>query len=292
MEYNDLYDESPYVSKEVLRRGGIMNTMRATFLICATILASVFGITFYGYQQDQFVVSSNTNYVAIFDKKSKTINMCDKGNCTLITPNFPNLESHPGVTQGTGPQGSHTSQILNPQQGPVGPNGQRLLGSFPQPQQAPGNPQMMGQPQMAGGNPHMNPQMMQQMNPQMNPQMMQQMQQRSMMPQQMGNPQMMGQNQMGGNPQMNPQMMQQMQQRGMMPQQMGNPQVMRPQMVSGTPQAAQAQVTGGAPPAADDAATDDTATDDAAADDTKADDATQTDDAATPEEGNEEVAPV
>ena len=207
MEYDQLYDESPYTSKEVRSRGGIMNTIRATFLICATILTSVFAVIYYGYDQDQFVVTSNGNFVSIFDRKSRTLNVCDKGNCNLINPTF--ISPMPIGAQ---------------QQGVLGQVGQRLIGSFPQPQ-TPGNPQMMqhspGMPQQMGGNPQM-------------------MQQRGMMPQQMGgNPQMM-------NPQMNPQMMQQMQQRGMMPQQMpGNPQMVSTQMVNGMP-GLQAQTTGGA----------------------------------------------
>ena len=240
MEYDQLYDESPYTSKEVRSRGGIMNTIRATFLICATILTSVFAVIYYGYDQDQFVVTSNGNFVSIFDRKSRTLNICDKGNCNLINPTF--IAPMPIGAQ---------------QQGLLGQVGQRLIGSFPQ-SQTPGNPQMMqhspGMPQQMGGHPQMmhqrgmmphqmggNPQMM---NPQMNPQMMQQMQQRGMMPHQMGgNPQMMN-SQM--NPQMNPQMMQQMQQRGMMPQQMpGNPQMVSTQMVNGIP-GAQAQMTVGA----------------------------------------------
>lgn len=285
MEYDELYDESPYTSREALRRGGIMNIIRATFLICATILASVFAIIFYGYQQDQYVINSNGNFVSIFDRKSKTLNVCDKGNCNLITPTF---ESHPVMTQGFAPQGSLAPQVMNPQQGMPGQQpGSRILGSFPQQQGIQGNPQMMGQPQMINGNSQMmqqrgmmpqqgNPQMMGQMNPQM-------MQQRGMMPQQ-GNPQMMGQanSQMMG--QMTPQMMQQMQQRGMMPQQ-ANPQMMSPQMIRGTPQAAQAQMTGGIPQANQTPAADDANTDDTNADDTNAD-------ATTSDEGEEEAAPV
>lgn len=246
MEYEDLYDESPYTNKVVPRQGGMMSSIRATLLICATILASVFGITLYGYQQDQFVISSNANYVAIFDKKFKTLNMCDKGSCTLMAPNF---EVHTMV-QGMGPQGG------TPQQGPVGPNGQRIVGTFPQSQQMP-NPQMMPQ----GGMPQ------QMMNPQM-------MQQRGMMPQQMPNP-----------------MVQQMQQRGAAPQQMGNP-----QMIRGAPQPIQGQVTGGAPAnqATPAPTADATAAGDGASTDAADSDATTIDDAAAPasDDATEEPAPI
>jgi hypothetical protein len=315
MEYDKLYDESPYTSKEVRPRGGIMNTIRATFWICTTILVSVIAVTYYSFEQDQFVVTSSGNFVSIFDKKSRTINVCDKGNCNLITPTF----TTPAMM----------AQAANAQPGLLAQAGQRLLGSFPQPQ-GPGNPQ---QPQLVGGNPQMNPQMMQemqrrrmmpqqmggqQMNPQMNPQMMQEMERRRMMQQQMGgqqmnpqmNPQMMQEmerrrmmQQQQMNPQMmqqqqmNPQMMQEMQRRRMMQQQQmagGNPQQMNPQMISGVP-GAQAQLTAGAQVAApadkaadDTAAADDTKTDDTAADDTKTDD-TKADDTAAPEE---EAAPV
>lgn len=169
MEYDELYDESPYTSKgfkEVPRRGGTMPTIRATFLLCATILASVFAMLFYNYQQDQFVVSSNGAFVSIFDRQSKTINVCDKGNCNLLRPHF--VSPH-HVAPKVGPQG----QII--------------------PQMAGRHPQMMGQPPM--GNPQMMP-------PQMGrPQMMPpQMGQPQMMGAQMGRPPM-------GNPQMmNPQM--------------------------------------------------------------------------------------
>jgi hypothetical protein len=155
MEYDELYDESPYTSKEVPRRGGIMTTIRATFLVCATILASVFAMLFYGYQQDQFVINSNGAFVSIFDRKSRTINICDKGNCNLLTPNF---ESRPLIAQGFGSQGQIIPQMArgNPQMG----------------QPPMGNPQM-GNPQMMGG---INPQTLAQLpmgNPQMaNPQMM------------------------------------------------------------------------------------------------------------------------
>jgi hypothetical protein len=223
MEYDELYDESPYTSKEVPRRGGIMNTIRATFLICATILASVFAMLFYSYQQDQFVINSNGAFVSIFDRKSKTINICDKGNCNLLRPHF---ETPPLAAQGFGPQGQIIPQMArgNPQMGG--------------PQMAAGNPQMMGRPPMS--NPQMgNPQMG---NPQMgNPQMMGQLP--------MGNPQMMGRPQMaGGNPQM---MGPQMGHPQMMGPQMGHPQMMGPQMmgpqmIAGAPGAAQPQMTGGA----------------------------------------------
>ena len=194
MEYDDLYDESPYISRDISKREGIMSTMRGTFFICVTILVSVFGITFYGYQQDQFVVSSNNNYVAIFDRKSKTMNVCNGTNCTLITPHFPNLDSFPVATE----KGSFLSRLFN-FQGEKGEGGQRLLGSFPQSHQPPPvNPQA-GQPQIAAGNPQISPQMMQQMQQQQMQQ--QQMQQQQMLQQQM--------------------QQQQMQQRGMMPQQAG-----------------------------------------------------------------------
>lgn len=157
-----------------------MSTTRTTLLICATLFASIFGVSFYGYQQDQFVISSGANYVAIFDKKSRLVNICDRGNCTLVAPRFPESESHSPAMQNMKQLGSFASRMFNPQQAggqqgmpQQGPNGQRFLGSFPQ--QMPTNPQM-------------------------NPQMMPQTQQGNMAPQQMGTPQMMS------SPQMNPQM--------------------------------------------------------------------------------------
>lgn len=309
MEYDELYDESPYVSKDVPRRGGtgIMNTIRATFLICATILGSVFAIIFYGYQQDQYVVTSAGAFVSIFDRKSKTINICDKGNCNLITPRF---EMHYPMAPGMGPQGTPAAQQGQP--------GQRLLGTFPQPQ-GQGNPQVAGQPQMTGGNPQMNPQTPGQppaagANPQAQ-QMMQQLMQMQAMAQQMDAQPMtpqkvelirqrrMLEDQALSNNLLNPQMVQQIRQRRTVEDQQLAQMQQRPnpQMVSGTPQAA-AQQTGGAPAAAapaaeageDEAAADDTATDEtAAADDTaKADDTATTDDSAATEETEEEAAPV
>ena len=184
-----------------------MSTMRGTFFICVTILVSVFGITFYGYQQDQFVISSNNNYVAIFDRKSKTMNICNGVNCTLITPRFPNLDYFPVGTE----KGSFLSRLFGEKE----EGGQRLLGSFPQsPQVQPGNPQM-GQPQVAGGNSQISPQMMQQI------QQQQQLQQQQMLQQQMQQQQMQ-QQQMQQQQLLQQQMQQQhMQQRGMMPQQAG-----------------------------------------------------------------------
>ncbi len=190
-----------------------MSTMRGTFFICVTILVSVFGITFYGYQQDQFVISSNSNYVAIFDRKSKTMNICNGVNCTLITPRFPNLDYFPIGTE----KGSFLSRLFGEKE----ESGQRLLGSFPQSSQVqPGSPQM-GQPQMAGGNPQISPQAMQQM------QQQQQIQQQQMQQQQIQQQQMLQQQQMQQQMQQQQiqqqQMLQQqqMQQRGMMPQQAG-----------------------------------------------------------------------
>lgn len=254
MEYDELYDESPYTSKEVPRRGGIMTTIRATFLVCATILTSVFAMLFYGYQQDQFVINSNGTSVSIFDRKSKTVNICDKGNCNLLTPNF---ESRPLIAQGLGPQGQIIPQMArgNPQMG------QHPMGN---PQM--GNPQMMGPHPMS--QPHMgNPQMMGGMNPQM------------MGQHPMGNPQMMGP-QMGNHP-MGPSPI------------MGNPQMMGPQMISGVPGNLQPQMTGGAqaqaPAATPTPATEEAPADEAAADETPAEDAEATPAADEPEE---EAAPI
>jgi len=156
MEYDDLYDESPYVSTEIPRRRRGTHMVRAMLLICATIAASVLGISLYDYLQDQFIISSNPSYIAIFDKKSRTINICDRGNCTLITPRFPKTESFtiPGKEEGD----SLLSRFFGPWRDEKKRTGQRLLGSFAPPHPMSGNPQMMGQ---------MNPQMMQQMNPQM-----------------------------------------------------------------------------------------------------------------------------
>ncbi|MBM3467950.1 MAG: hypothetical protein FJX71_00780 [Alphaproteobacteria bacterium] len=88
MDYNELYDESPYSGSEAQWRGGKMSIVRSTFLICATVLASVFATLYYGYQQEQYVVTSNGVFVSIFDKKTKTINICDKITCSLINPKF------------------------------------------------------------------------------------------------------------------------------------------------------------------------------------------------------------
>lgn len=151
MEYDELYDESPYTSKEVPRRGGIMTTIRATFLICATILASVFAMLFYGYQQDQFVISNNGAFISIFDRKSRTINICDKGSCNLLRPHFETPA--PLMAQGLGPQGQiipHMAKGGHPMMGPH-MGGHPMMG----PQMGGGNPQMMGPPPPMG-----NPQMM------------------------------------------------------------------------------------------------------------------------------------
>lgn len=149
---------------------------RTTLLICAIILGSVLGITFYGHYQDQFIMNSNSHYIAIFDKKSRTVNICDRSHCTLIIPRFPNAESSSTATPG---EGSLMSRLLNAWHGEKGGNGRRLLGTFSPPQQMPGHHHMMGHPHMMqqmpqqGGNsqmagtPPMNPQMMQQMAPQM-----------------------------------------------------------------------------------------------------------------------------
>ncbi len=179
-----------------------MSTMRGTFFICVTILVSVFGITFYGYQQDQFVISSNSNYVAIFDRKSKTMNICNGANCTLITPRFPNLDYFPIGTE----KGSFLSRLF----GEKGESGQRLLGSFPQSQQAQPVNAQVGQPQMAGGNPQISPQAMQQM------QQQQQIQQQQMQQQQMLQQQQMQQQQI-----QQQQMLQQQMQQQQMQQQAG-----------------------------------------------------------------------
>jgi hypothetical protein len=268
MDYDDLYDESPYVSREVSRRGGLMTTIRATFLICATILSSVFALMYYGYQQDQFIVTSSGNFVSIFDRKTRTVNICDKGNCTHISPMF---EPHTPVIAGTNPQASLASQIINPQLGTQ--TGQRVIGStqnqaHPAAQMTGGqqaNPQV-GQPQMAAGNAQTNPQMAatgQQPAAGANPQaqqMMQQLQQMEMMAQQTLNQPMTPQRiqlirqrraledqALGGN-MLNPQMIQQVRQlRAVEDQQLAQSQ-QKPnaQATSGNAQAGQAQVIGGA----------------------------------------------
>jgi hypothetical protein len=254
MEYDELYDESPYTSKEVPRRGGIMTIIRATFLVCATILGSVFAMLFYGYQQDQFVISSNGAFVSIFDRKSKTINICDKGNCNLLTPNF---EQRPMIAHGLNPQGQINPQLArgNPQM--MGPQ----IGQF-----------QMGNPQIVGQQPMRQPNMGQ-----------------PNMGQPMGNPQMMGQPQMG-----NPQMMgPQMGNRPIgPPPMMGNPQMMGPQMISGAPGNVQPQMMGGAqvPLAAQaPAAAEEAPADEAAADEDPAEDAEAQTAADEPEE---DAAPV
>jgi len=192
MEYDELYDESPYTSKEVPRRGGIMTTIRATFLICATILASVFAMLFYGYQQDQFVISNNGAFISIFDRKSKTINICDKGSCNLLRPHFETPA--PLMAQGLGLPGQIIPHMAK--------GGHPMMG----PQMGGGNPQMMGPPPPMG-----NPQMMGP-TPMGNPQMMgAQMGNRPMGPSpMMGPPPMMGNPQMISGPPpggMQPQMM-------------------------------------------------------------------------------------
>lgn len=324
MDYDDLYDESPYVSKEVRRRGGVMTTMRAIFWICATILASVIAIIFYGYQQDQYVITSGGNFVSIFDRKSKTLNICDKGNCTVITPM---LETRTPMVAGS-PQASLASQIINPQQGAQ--PGQRLIGSFPQ-HQSPANPQM------AGGNPQANQQMAQphMAQPQMatqqqsgaaNPQaqqMMQQLQQMELMAQQTVNQPMSPQriqqirqrraveDQALAANLLNPQMIQQVRQlRAMEDQQLAQAQ-QRPnaQPVSGNAQGGQVQMTGGAQEQTaanggdneadnaggdegnEEAATDETAAEDTGTEETKTDTTAKADESEGAEE-TEEAAPV
>jgi hypothetical protein len=321
MEYDQLYDESPYVTKDVPRRGGtsIMNTIRATFLICATILASVFAIIFYGYQQDQYVVTSNGAFVSIFDRKSRTINICDKGNCNLLTPIF---DSYPHTAPGMAPRGTPTLQ-----QGAQ--TASRLLGTFPQPQGQQGNAPAAGQPQVTGGNPQMaggnpqaaggNPQMTggnpqmnqqtpgQQQAPGANPQaqqMMQQLMQMQAMAQQMDSQPMspqkiqtirqrrMLEDQALANNLLNPQMVQQIRQRRTMEdQQMAQMQQgANPQTVSGTPQAAQAQATGGAAAPAAPAA--EASGEEAAADETATDESGTTEEAAPAEDtANAEESP-
>ena len=265
MEYNKLYDESPYVSEEIPRRGTKMTIIRATALICATVLTSVFALIFYGYQQDEFLVNTSGQFVSIFDRKHKTLNICDKFSCQQITPNFSSSfpqESRP-VLQG--------GQAMNvPQPTPPIPlgmpynfqNGQRMPGVYPLPQQG-----MMMPPPMNGANPQMiNPQMM---GSGANPMMM-------------GNPNMMRQPM--GYPNMNPGMMVNPQvaagmQPGMAP--MMQPAI-RPQLVNAVPApAAPLPLAPAAPPPAADTA------------DNEPEDGTTADDAAATDEGPaEEAAPV
>lgn len=210
MEYNDLYDESPYTTKHTPRRGDKMMIIRATFLACATILASVFSLLFYNYQQDQFVISSNGIFTSIFDRKSKTINLCDKSNCNLVTPIF---ETRPLMSQNLTPQNA-APQPITPGGMPQGLRSPQMMPSPGMNPQQGMTPPVMGQ-QMGGG---------QMIHPQMNqPQMM-----RPQMPPPMHNPQMMPHAQMTGAHMMAPQMI-------------NSPhQALQPQLTGGpTPQATQ-----------------------------------------------------
>lgn len=260
MEYNTLYDESPYTAKETRRHREIINPIRAIFLICVTILACVFAIIFYSYQQDQYVINSNGAFISIFDKKSKTLNICDKGNCNLITPTF---ESHPFIKQEVDTHAFATPHM--PAQQMSGQPSPRILGSFTPPQM-PNNPQMFGQPQMGRNNPQM---MQQGMQARSNPQMMTQMMPSPQMLPQRNNPQVMAQMPSPQFMGQNPQMMQHL----------NNPQIMNPQMIRGVPQAAQAQMTGGVPQANSSTTTEDAGTTDDTTADNTADDTSSTDDA-------------
>jgi hypothetical protein len=271
MEYNELYDESPYVSEEIPRRRNKMTIIRATGLFCATILASVAAMLFYGYQQEQYVISASGQFVSIFDRKHQTINVCDKTDCRLLLPQFA-----PKIME---PQMSTFSSPVVPANQMPSPG--RMPGVFNPAPSLPGmtgNPQMMNQGNAPGMPPMGSPQMMGQSMPQGMAQNMQQG-----MPQG-GNPQMM-RSPIAYNGQMGP--------GGPM---MANnqfpprPYMMQPQMMGGMPLAPLPPPP--APPAApqDDSAGN--AQSDDSANDTASDDTTSTDETSTDEAPSEEAAPV
>lgn len=228
MEYEELYDESPYTSKEdpftsteVPRRGGKMNSIRATFMVCVTILASVFGVIFYDFTQDQYVVTTGGNFVSIFDKKTQGLNVCTNGRCHLVKPHF---ERKPSMLQSVLPQGTPTAHHHRGHAGTT-----HHLGSFPQQQRAPQiTPQMLQQIQQRRAIENQ-----QLANNQLTPQMIQQIQQRRA-----HEDKLIAQSQ---NPQMAQQTTPAPQQ---MMQQQSQPQMMNPQMAAG---AAQPQYTAASP---------------------------------------------
>lgn len=65
-----------------------MSVVRATLLICATILLSIATVVFYNYYQDRYVLVTQEDGLYVFDRRQATVNYCDSDSCKAITPQF------------------------------------------------------------------------------------------------------------------------------------------------------------------------------------------------------------
>jgi hypothetical protein len=162
MKHKKLYTESPYALEEDLeedldedledleediREEETMRIHHVT-LMCITILASVSLLLYYN-QQDQFIVTSQSQFVAIFDRKHKTLNICSNTDCRMLAPKFdlPSDHASQGILPALASQFmpnmmSSPQQTGYPQQQMMQPQMSTPQGGYPQ--------QQMMQPQGGG----------------------------------------------------------------------------------------------------------------------------------------------
>ncbi len=144
-EDRETFFYNPYLPDNREDKGERMSIIRATLIICATVLISVVAVIFFNNQNERFSVTAHKGGIFIFDHKTSATNYCTTSQCKMISsefvlPKFTTIvETIPTNAQQISPQAVQ-SQLVNPNFGMVNSN---------QPQQ----PMMQGQqPMMQAGN--------------------------------------------------------------------------------------------------------------------------------------------
>jgi hypothetical protein len=129
-EDRETYFYNPYLPENREDKGERMSIIRATLIICATVLISVVAFIFTNSQQERFVITAGKDGIFIFDQKTSATNYCSNTECKMITsefilPKFTTIvETIPTNQQQLSPQAQ--SQLVNPNFGmPTSNQGQQ-----------------------------------------------------------------------------------------------------------------------------------------------------------------------
>jgi hypothetical protein len=145
MKHKKLYTESPYALEEDLE-GDLDEDLED---LEEDIRKEEHMLVYYN-QQDQFIITSQSQFVAIFDRKHKTLNICSNTDCRMLAPKFdlPSDHSSQGILPALASQFmpnmmSSPQQTGYPQQQTMQPQMSAPQGGYPQQQMMP--PQAGGQ---------------------------------------------------------------------------------------------------------------------------------------------------
>jgi hypothetical protein len=80
----ETYFYNPYLPELREDKGERMSIIRATLLVCITVLISVTAVLYYNHHQGRFQIVAQKDGIFVFDHKSTVINYCTTKGCKMV----------------------------------------------------------------------------------------------------------------------------------------------------------------------------------------------------------------